>query len=1090
MNNKVGIYNQYPTEGTRYYEQGKRFNGIKGKLSDKPLVTVITVVYNNEETLQRCINSVVDQTYSDIEYIIIDGGSSDGTLDIIKRNIKNIDYALSEKDKGIYHAMNKGISLAKGDYIAMINSDDWLELDGIEESINTLIKKEADVLIGYANVWDRDKKFSHVWEIGNFDSRILMSGMSFCHQAVIASKEAYQSTNLYDENMAISSDYKWIKELFLNCSSITFLRRPIVNFSFDGVSANNRPIWKEECKQMLCDMFTSLNFNDVSKFLEYIYKDETLDPHSIENLINSAENNHVFLKSIALVLLDRLYKLEKTKKPFVQLKEQVKVPKISVVIPVYNVENYIEECLISVLKQSLKEIEVVIVDDGSPDNSVELIKKYMNFDPRIKLVQKENGGLSSARNAGVHAATGEYIHFLDSDDYINEGMYDELYQYANTEKLDIVKSNLGFIDNVYPIKKPALPTKEVFNFQDCPSYLEFISPCAALYKREFLNSTALFPLGITYEDRPFNWDTILKANRIGHVDKEFYMYRVARPDSIMNSNKSSEKHFDAFECIDLIEQCVKKYDSETVRLEFIKEQLRLYSMLVDIQAIPKALTSKFFTMCRERTQPLGFTVETINRLNVNVKHKILFEYLTGDVDDDRLASYKPLFEYSIYAEETLFLEDACHYLEYSRSLINNKLPITNRYSAFVNSFCKIISFDYVHSGMNTITKDELTKRIDASLNILSSSKFDKVLKGLSNNLKGKKGENFSLVYQHSNQVNYSASTKFIMDPDVKSSIEKRFVSLSDLTPVSQLKEEDLEAELSGIYSELDKSNIKASLLNSLLSAYSYIENKADIRSLKLFYILFPYSPFEMLLNNLKAIYGFKSVFVPHGLPQRSFTKLNFDYVFSFTNQICLWKELFPHSQVIHTGWSEAQLLNNKPTTVNSSTTPRHGRKVITFLSQLSGSQLHRVSDFETLSNQFFYWALKQNKYAVNIRLRNIKEKELINEQLLKKLENEKHIKFTEMDDGALIEENFDLLVGITSTGLLHAQSKGVASLQITSDKLHDMWPYDIASSRITESNLDNLDSEIDDLIKKQKVKYNHMRGSKTYMSKIINFIIR
>ena len=94
--------------------------------------------------------------------------------------------------------------------------------------------------------------------------------------------------------------------------------------------------------------------------------------------------------------------------------------KVSVVIPIYNVEEYIEECLCSVLNQTLKDIEIVCVNDGTKDNSMSIVEKYKGQDDRIVIVNKENGGLSSARNAGIEQAEGEYIYFLDSDDFIAE----------------------------------------------------------------------------------------------------------------------------------------------------------------------------------------------------------------------------------------------------------------------------------------------------------------------------------------------------------------------------------------------------------------------------------------------------------------------------------------------------------------------------------------------------------------------------------------------------------------------------------------------------------------------------------------------
>ena len=111
---------------------------------------------------------------------------------------------------------------------------------------------------------------------------------------------------------------------------------------------------------------------------------------------------------------------------------------VSVIIPIYNVEAYIEECLVSVLKQTLKDIEIICVNDGTPDNSMDIVKKYAENDDRIVIVNKENGGLSSARNAGLKVATGEYVYFLDSDDYILENTLEKLCSVAKKNNLDSI----------------------------------------------------------------------------------------------------------------------------------------------------------------------------------------------------------------------------------------------------------------------------------------------------------------------------------------------------------------------------------------------------------------------------------------------------------------------------------------------------------------------------------------------------------------------------------------------------------------------------------------------------------------------------
>lgn len=119
--------------------------------------------------------------------------------------------------------------------------------------------------------------------------------------------------------------------------------------------------------------------------------------------------------------------------------------KISVIIPVYNVEKYIEKCILSVLSQKFDDMEVIIVNDGTTDNSILKIEKYLS-DKRIRLINKKNGGISSARNEGLKIATGEYIYFIDSDDWMDDGVLNLLYD--NSENSDIVFSNFIFYNEI------------------------------------------------------------------------------------------------------------------------------------------------------------------------------------------------------------------------------------------------------------------------------------------------------------------------------------------------------------------------------------------------------------------------------------------------------------------------------------------------------------------------------------------------------------------------------------------------------------------------------------------------------------------
>ncbi len=201
--------------------------------------------------------------------------------------------------------------------------------------------------------------------------------------------------------------------------------------------------------------------------------------------------------------------------------------KVSVIVPVYNVYNYLERCLDSLTRQTLKEIEIIIVDDGSPDDSYKIIDKYAKKYKNIKAYKKENGGLSSARNYGIKYASGEYIAFLDSDDYIDINMYQEMYDKAKTQDFDIVVSDLYYIYDEKKVKASSNVSKDLVTKEDIKKAMINIYPAVwnKIYKSEMLKKSKVkFKEGVWYEDVEFLYRLFPYIKTIGVVSKTFYNY--------------------------------------------------------------------------------------------------------------------------------------------------------------------------------------------------------------------------------------------------------------------------------------------------------------------------------------------------------------------------------------------------------------------------------------------------------------------------------------------------------------------------------------------------------------------------------------
>lgn len=228
--------------------------------------------------------------------------------------------------------------------------------------------------------------------------------------------------------------------------------------------------------------------------------------------------------------------------------------KVSIIVPVYNVSKYLRKCLDSLVNQTLKDIEIIIVNDGSPDDSQTIIDEYKKKYKNIKSYIKKNGGLSDARNYGLKHAKGEYIGFVDSDDYVDTTMYEKMYNLAKKEDSDLVTSDFYWI---YPNKTVLDSTSENKSKEDLMLSIRVLV-CNKLIKRQIIEKNKLiFPLGLRYEDIYFTYTLLPHINKISYLKEPMYYY-IQRENSI--SNNQNEKVRDIFIIFDKLVQYYKEND--------------------------------------------------------------------------------------------------------------------------------------------------------------------------------------------------------------------------------------------------------------------------------------------------------------------------------------------------------------------------------------------------------------------------------------------------------------------------------------------------------------------------------------------------
>lgn len=259
-------------------------------------------------------------------------------------------------------------------------------------------------------------------------------------------------------------------------------------------------------------------------------------------------------------------------------------PLVSVIVPVYNVEQYLDECLNSICQQTYENLEIIVVEDCSTDNSLNTLIKYLE-DSRVKLIQHEkNSGLSAARNTGIDAAKGDYIMFVDSDDLVHLSLIELCVKYAIVNDADLITYNFKAFEDGIKLS-PQLDLSNVDNLkvleqgenyfnQQHFAWLKFIRTSLVKSKRLY------FPIGLYYEDWPFHWELGLVANKKFHIPAELLLYR-QRKTSITGS--SGKKLLDLFKVHSLVLNLLEQYKAVFLKEKFAnKVKMSQWSVLTRI----------------------------------------------------------------------------------------------------------------------------------------------------------------------------------------------------------------------------------------------------------------------------------------------------------------------------------------------------------------------------------------------------------------------------------------------------------------------------------------------------------------------------
>lgn len=615
-------------------------------------VSIVVPVYNAESYLGQCLDSLVNQTYKDIEIILVNDGSSDDSLSICNAyadddlRIRVVD----QVNSGACVARNKGIEQATGEFLLFVDADDFLELDLVSQAYAKATQTEADIVLFDADIF-------------NMATTQYERGSWILNKDLLPSKEVFNRndvpTTLF-QLVAGGPCNKLFRRDFILSHSIDF---PImksledVPFVYTALAEADRIAVVNEVLQhyrknaprlglvaaaatfpvRIVESYDLLKNRLESRGL-YAQLEQTFTNRAAADFVDQYlyvlkdDYSKDFFGMYLANVVDGVYGLsEKPKeyyhRPFVYNKlteiqgryhrdpvQKSVTPKVSVVMPVYNVAPFLRQCINSVLAQTLTDFELILVDDGSTDESLSIIKEYAVLDARISYATQENMYAGVARNTGLGMASGEYLLFLDPDDFFAPTLLEDLYNKAESDEADVVLCDGRYYDNVTKkstnarllLQRYNIPKTMPFSYRDNPDKILHVSidcPWNKLFRRSFITEHGLqFQPLRSANDVYFVDCALLLADRISVVDKKLVNYRTNVHTSLQATRAKEPLNF---------------YEALTaVRRRMMSEER--------YPEIERSLISLFIAGCRSH----------LNRAKDGVEFTTLYSFYTATAFDE------------------------------------------------------------------------------------------------------------------------------------------------------------------------------------------------------------------------------------------------------------------------------------------------------------------------------------------------------------------------------------------------------------------------------------------------------------------------
>ena len=358
-------------------------------------------------------------------------------------------------------------------------------------------------------------------------------------------------------------------------------------------------------------------------------------------------------------------------------------PIISVIVPVYNVRDYLSKCLDSILSQTFSNFELICVNDGSTDDSRKILEEYKKRDSRIIIIDKKNGGLSSARNAGMKVAKGEFFSFIDSDDWVDKTMLEKLYKSIEDTNSDISICAVHRFDETKQQTDDSTPyytleffdktfDNRAFSYKDTKPFIMDVCVMAwnKLYRRTLIEKcNAVFPEGFIFEDGPFFFSIFFKTQRISIVRDFLYYYRINRKNSIIQ--KAGKKFLDVIDVTEMMFNEIKDLeDFDEFRYTFFRKKAE--DFIYRFEHLNRKYKKDFAKKLREESS----LISEAKLLRQSVRGKFRYNYflfnnlLKGSILYYEIQKFKIKFMYKVM--EILYKEEGFYFFKYKKHILKFK----------------------------------------------------------------------------------------------------------------------------------------------------------------------------------------------------------------------------------------------------------------------------------------------------------------------------------------------------------------------------------------------------------------------------------